>query len=191
MSKVKTLVISCADLGEDVTYVAYEDYAALKAECESNLKSAQYSAETNRKISRKNGEMHDEITSLKADLDALASENAALKELYKGAVKELDDTCFEIGMMRGEKAMEYPAPDTPATDAYANQLRAEELSEAVEIINEKAADYAHGTLEWEACHWLATTLNRKAANLVAGDDRCERCGVRFTRPDGAHYCHKN
>lgn len=57
--------------------------------------------------------------------DVLAAENAALKELYRQSVKDLEDTCFEIGMMRGEKSMEYPAPETPATDAYLNSVRAD------------------------------------------------------------------
>lgn len=80
--------------------------------------------------------LYEDYTALKAERDALATENLALKELYKGAVKELDDTCFEIGMMRGEKSMEHPAPDTPATDVYANQLRAE----GVEMFGKKCSE---------------------------------------------------
>lgn len=68
---------------------------------------------------------YEDYAELKAQRDAMATENAELKELYRQSVKELDDTCFEIGMMRGEKSMEYPAPQTPATDAYLNSVRAE------------------------------------------------------------------
>jgi len=57
--------------------------------------------------------------------DALAAENAALNEMYRQAVKELDDTCFEMGMMRGEKSMEYAVPETPATTSALNAIRAE------------------------------------------------------------------
>lgn len=70
-------------------------------------------------------ELQAKFDKLKSQSDALAAENAALKELYRQSVKDLDDTCFEIGMMRGEKSMEYPAPETPVTDAYLNSVRAE------------------------------------------------------------------
>lgn len=59
----------------------------------------------------------------------LAAENSALIELYRQTVKELDDTCFEIGMMRGEKSMEYPAPETPATDAVIREIGAKAVEE--------------------------------------------------------------
>lgn len=65
---------------------------------------------------------YEDYAELKAQRDALAAENVALIELYRQAVKELDDTCFEMGMMRGEKSMEYPAPETPATDAWLKSI---------------------------------------------------------------------
>lgn len=70
---------------------------------------------------------YEDYAELKVQRDALATENAQLKELYRQSVKELDDTCFEIGMMRGEKSMEYSAPENPATDAYLNSVRAESI----------------------------------------------------------------
>lgn len=123
-------------------YVSYEDYAALKAECESNLKSAQYSAETNRKISRKNGEMHDEILSLKAERDALAAENAALKGL-------VEERCwvYDYDVEGYRDAHDY-LPDTPTTDAYANQLRAEGVEMFAKHFN--CADISDDILEFAA-----------------------------------------
>jgi hypothetical protein len=76
----------------------------------------------------------DDYEALQAERNALAAENAALIELYRQSVNELDDTCFEIGMMRGEKSMEYPAPETPATDAYLNSVRAEGVEALTKIL---------------------------------------------------------
>lgn len=72
-----------------------------------------------------NGVVKEGFIEVVAQRDALAAENAALNEMYRQAVKELDDTCFEMGMTRGEKSMEYAVPETPATDAYLNSVRAE------------------------------------------------------------------
>ena len=106
--------------------------------------------------------LYEDYAALKAERDALAADNLALKSFIEDECYTLGDGLKYDGLLH---AATQSMPINPATDAYANQLRAEELSAAVEIINEKTADYGHGTLEWEVCHWLAITLNRKAANL--------------------------
>lgn len=57
----------------DGIYVRHDDYSALKAECESNAKSAQYSAETNRKVVSKNADLYEQLLKMKAERDALAA----------------------------------------------------------------------------------------------------------------------
>lgn len=144
-------------------WVEYEDYAALKAECESNAKSAQYSAESNRRIARKNGAMHDEILSLKAERDMYRNAEMSWEKAMMSAIgedgtgsviKAISDLKAEREALAAEAtylreeirqhsesthfcevcgkddpcknddvcwAISYPFP---ATDAYANQLRA-------------------------------------------------------------------
>lgn len=67
-----------------------------------------------------------QIAELKAHRDALAAENVVLKVSRQGVVNAFDDAMNEFGMARGETAAaDYPAPETPATDAYLNSVRAE------------------------------------------------------------------
>lgn len=69
------------------------------------------------------------IAALLQQVQALAAENTALTELYRKSVTDLDGMCFEMGMMRGEKSMEYPAPETPATDAVLREIRAQAMDD--------------------------------------------------------------
>lgn len=94
----------------------------------------------------------------------LLAENAELKELYRQSVKELDDTCFEIGMMRGEKLMEYPAPETPATDAILNEVRAQGVDMYAEHLTRKAIE--SGENKNHAYAYLAANF---AARIRAGE----------------------
>lgn len=84
--------------------------------------------------------LYEDYAALQQKLDALAAENAALNEMYRQAVKELDDTFFEMGMMAGEKSMEYPAPETSATDAILNGIRAEGITMFASIVLAAAGD---------------------------------------------------
>lgn len=159
--------------GEDGDYVKHSDYAALKAECESNLKSAQYSAETNRKISRKNGEMHEEILSLKAERDALAAEVTAIREQAEcvyaagynhGHLNTVDGIAYaptvkdEFYHNALQVVLEV---ETPTTEAYANQLRAE----GVEMF---AAHLRTDKTETSVCKMIALGADEFAANLRKG-----------------------
>lgn len=69
------------------------------------------------------------VAALQEQVREIAAENAALTELYRKSVTDLDGMCFEMGMMRGEKSMEYPAPETPATDAVIREIRAQGVEE--------------------------------------------------------------
>lgn len=67
----------------------------------------------------------DDYEAIKADRDALAAENVALKYAYSSVVDSFDDAMMEIGMLRGETSKDYPMPPTPATDVFINSVRAE------------------------------------------------------------------
>lgn len=154
------------------------EVARLQGECESNLKSAQYSAETNRKIvktnaflSDENARLNEQLLHLRADRDewerkatsnfeecakmdeqvqALAAENAALKESRAVLAENSLETCNAIycagyrnedtqrGLMQSTgNGNKYPNPikslvdealrplETPATTAILNEVRAQ------------------------------------------------------------------
>jgi len=114
-------------------------------------------------------ELQAKFDKLKSQSDALAAENAALKELYRQSVKDLDDTCFEIGMMRGEKSMEYPAPETPVTDAYLNSVRAEGVDYVAEAIGAKCAELKVGSKDWKELKSIVFMLGDFSSKLRAGE----------------------
>lgn len=65
--------------------------------------------------------LYEDYTELKAQRDALAAENASLAEFIK------KDCCvYRSGMVVNAEAY---LPDTPATDAYLNSVRAEAVQE--------------------------------------------------------------
>lgn len=109
MSQFKTLNIEGNGMVPNGDYVRKEDYDSLQRENESNLKSAQYSAETNRKVVRTNEVLSDKVFALQQKLDAVLAENARMLSDYR-----------EIPEMR-----RIGAPLTPATDAILNEVRAE------------------------------------------------------------------
>lgn len=68
---------------------------------------------------------------LKADLDALAAENAALSRYFSasaGAVEYWNSWADAEDKLAS-------VPETPATDAYLNSLRADELGKVAVLIN--------------------------------------------------------
>lgn len=99
----------------DGKYVKHDDYAALEKERDAECENWQR-----------------QCADMQKNLDAVLAENLRLNEMYRQVVKDLDDTCFEMGMMAGEKSMEYPAPETPATDALLNAVRADAIEQAAE-----------------------------------------------------------
>lgn len=68
---------------------------------------------------------YDDYAELKAQRDALAAENVVMKVSRQAVVNAFDDAMNEFGMAQGETSADYPSPQTPATDAYLNSVRAE------------------------------------------------------------------
>lgn len=64
-----------------------------------------------------------------AQISALVAEKAVILQDRAQILKELDDTCAEIGMRIGEKAEDYPCPTVVNTDAAIAALRAEGIEQ--------------------------------------------------------------
>lgn len=117
---------------------------ALKAQLDCYEKSATYSAETNRKLTNKMSMMIDMIDEIKAQRDALAAENAVLNGLFstKEFSREVTDVFSDTAVLRIDgddyhswqwvdndsevirAVLDAMKPETPATDAYLNSVRA-------------------------------------------------------------------
>lgn len=84
-----------------------------------------------------------QIAELKAQRDALAAENAAMKELAKGYADLADSRLSDITAncesdCRRECYQE--CNKTPATDAFLNSVRAEGLKMAIDHMNNQTSD---------------------------------------------------
>ncbi|WP_051926439.1 hypothetical protein [Pantoea sp. 9140] len=115
---------------------------------------------------------YEDYAELKAQRDALAAENAALKHTANiiralNANPEAARFCgFEDEQI--DNAVE--AMSTPATDAYLNSVRAEGVDYVAEAIGAKCAELKVGSKDWKALKSIVFTLGDFAAQLRAGKD---------------------
>ncbi|SAJ04942.1 hypothetical protein [Enterobacter hormaechei] len=72
---------------------------------------------------RKFAEADAMCAALAAELSSVLTDRAVILE-------DLDNTCFEIGMQRGEKAEAYPTPVVANHDAFLAEVRAQGLEMA-------------------------------------------------------------
>lgn len=155
-------------------WVDYEDYAALQQENESNLKSAQYAAETNRKVVRKNEDLSDKLSDLQQKLDAVLAENVVLKDINAWCKTQAFENmycefktaeaigCPDVDCMHDAMLTALMhAPLTPATDAILNEVRAEGA--------DAVAEYHKERFEFLANTCRAASGEHKAAYLCALD----------------------
>ncbi|QFI34250.1 hypothetical protein F1597_20090 [Enterobacter hormaechei] len=70
---------------------------------------------------------------LEARCAALAAELSSVLTDRAVILEDLDNTCFEIGMQRGEKAEAYPTPVVANHDAFLAEVRAQ----GVEMLTSK------------------------------------------------------
>jgi len=68
---------------------------------------------------------YDDYAELEARCAALAAEMSAVLTDRAVILEDLDNTCFEIGMQRGEKAAAYPTPTVANHDAFLAEVRAQ------------------------------------------------------------------
>lgn len=157
----------------DGSWVYFEDYAALELENKRNLKSAQYAAETNRKVVRTNEALSDKLASLQQKLDAVLAENVALRKAHPQP--------FGPEMMKAIDAYiakEGDVPEQGMMDAFFILRDSITLksSQVDTIINEFRAEGANAVADYhkERFEFLANTCKaasgeHKAAYLCALD----------------------
>ena len=63
---------------------------------------------------------------------ALAAEMSAVLTDRAVILEDLDNTCFEIGMQRGEKVDAYPTPTVANHDAFLAEVRAQAKADGVQ-----------------------------------------------------------
>lgn len=77
------------------------------------------------------------LTQLEARCAALAAELSSVLTDRAVILEDLDNTCVEIGMQRGEKAEAYPTPVVANHDAFLAEVRAQ----GVEMFAESQKEY--------------------------------------------------
>ena len=87
------------------------------------------------------------------------AENAVILQDRAQILKELDDTCAEIGMRIGEKAEDYPCPTVVNTDAAIAAIRAEGVDLAI-VLHKKIN--GSGVLSVSALEYLSAQLREGA-----------------------------
>ncbi|ELE9726613.1 hypothetical protein RM407_000203 [Enterobacter kobei] len=80
---------------------------------------------------------YEDYAALEARCAALAAEMSAVLTDRAVILEDLDNTCFEIGMQRGEKAAAYPTPTVANHDLILDEVRASAVEEFVRM-----ADYS-------------------------------------------------
>ncbi|EOW1017321.1 hypothetical protein ACN162_002372 [Enterobacter kobei] len=85
----------------------------------------------------------DKFAELKSQCAALAAELSSVLTDRAVILEDLDNTCFEIGMQRGEKTEAYPTPVVANHDAFLAEVRAqgvEMLAEHLSGMNISASE---------------------------------------------------
>ncbi|EKS6393954.1 hypothetical protein NM551_003998 [Enterobacter hormaechei] len=85
---------------------------------------------------------------LEARCAALAAELSSVLTDRAVILEDLDNTCFEIGMQRGEKTEAYPTPVVANHDAFLAEVRASARNEGINYAASRlAAAYSHGFID--------------------------------------------
>ncbi|RGD11153.1 hypothetical protein [Enterobacter sp. AM17-18] len=80
---------------------------------------------------------------------ALAAEMSAVLTDRAVILEDLDNTCFEIGMQRGEKVDAYPTPTVANHDAFLAEVRAQAKADGVQ---EYADSFRHSASKIRECN---------------------------------------
>ncbi|WP_431619140.1 hypothetical protein [Enterobacter chengduensis] len=82
---------------------------------------------------------HEDYAALEARCAVLAAEISAVLTDRAVILEDLDNTCFEIGMQRGEKVDAYPTPTVANHDAFLAEVRAQGV-EMMAVVAEQLMD---------------------------------------------------
>lgn len=99
---------------------------------------------------KRNAELEARCAALAAELSSVLTDRAVILE-------DLDNTCFEIGMQRGEKAEAYPTPVVANHDAFLAEVRAQ----GVEMFA------AHKRERQQALRSRSMRMSEEAAGMAA------------------------
>ncbi|UOV19262.1 hypothetical protein [Pantoea agglomerans] len=110
------------------------------------------------------------IAELKAERDALAAENVALKNFAWSEVVAADQEKEDRWMTECTGARDrFISMQTPATVAYLNFVRAEGVDYVAEAIGAKCAELKIGSKDWKALKSIVFMLGDFSSKLRAGD----------------------
>lgn len=116
-----------------------------------------------------------DYTKLKAERDALAAENLALKSAVDEVSKSAEDCEFNGGEQRyvvlpdSFDALTDLLEETPATESYLNSVRAEGVDFVAEAIGAKCAELKIGSKDWKALKSIVFVLGGFSSKLRAGE----------------------
>ena len=152
------------DSGGD--FVQYEDYEALQQQLTSTTNSLTNAQEALKSAGIEADTVQAGVMELKAQRDALAAENAAIKSSIPNHKHvdldndNMDDVSLAeaVGFNDAVTLMNRWKGETPATDAYLNAVRAEGLDMAADEVD-----------RWVGCDLLAREIRQKSAQLRAGN----------------------
>ncbi|EUL86724.1 hypothetical protein P832_02001 [Enterobacter kobei] len=100
------------------------------------------------------------LTQLEARCAALAAELSSVLTDRAVILEDLDNTCFEIGMQRGEKAEAYPTPVVANHDAFLAEVRAQGVDVAIEHLINKFEGTGRIGVPVMALEWLSKELRK-------------------------------
>lgn len=91
----------------------------------------------------------DELEAAERRCAALAAELSSVLTDRAVILEDLDNTCFEIGMQRGEKTEAYPTPVVANHDAFLAEVRAQESKRVYEsILDNPAVTDMESLVDW-------------------------------------------
>ncbi|HDC4367498.1 TPA: hypothetical protein O8L32_000536 [Enterobacter cloacae] len=124
-------------------YVSYEDYTALEQKLIESERYGRQADITIENLEQKFVESQRELRAadatsenLQMQVEKMAAELSAVLTDRAVILEDFDNTCFEIGMRRGEQSEAYPTPIVANHDAFLAEVRASALPvEIAEIID--------------------------------------------------------
>lgn len=156
----------------------YEMEGFLRGKClpgdmKVNESNAQYLVRKLSELQSQNADMAVQLANAESKCRELAAENAALKGVVSGVNSELYGQGFEVSGWHLNGALEpldnwftdngWGMPETPATDAFLAEVRAQGVDAAIEHLSKKFEGTGHIGVPVMAMEWLAQEIRKGAA----------------------------